>query len=415
MKTVLFLNRDLRIQDNKTLFQASEYASELTIVYCMDGAYKILSSAQKHFIKESLKDLSNQLRNLKSQLYLWTGEREDCLEFIGKPDFVYVSAVYNIRDSLGLKSLENYCKDKSIGFLAVENACLYKLSELPFEIKDMPVQFTKFRKAIEREPIKIKKTPVLKELPPSMKISIPYYEEVKDWFLGGVQNFDFKGGEASGQERLRYYLWESEHVQTYKETRNGMLVFDDSTKFSPWLAVGALSASDIMIQLKECEYEKGANESTYWVYFELLWRDFFKFYSLKYQDLVFSQNGISHKKLNFNNQEKLLFENWKTAETQNDFIDANMNELNSTGWMSNRGRQNVASYLAKHLNVDWRRGAEWFAKNLIDYDVESNWGNWAYNSGVGADPRDRVFNIERQQSVYDPEGLYVKKFLKRKG
>ena len=89
-----------------------------------------------------------------------------------------------------------------------------------------------------------------------------------------------------------------------------------------------------------------------------------------------------------------------------------MRELLETGWMSNRGRQNVASFWAKTLQGDWRRGARWFAQQLIDHDPESNWGNWQYLAGVGFDPRDRVFNLERQAELYDPDGAYQRRWLR---
>ena len=107
------------------------------------------------------------------------------------------------------------------------------------------------------------------------------------------------------------------------------------------------------------------------------------------------------------------FARWCNAETGDDFIDANMAELNSTGWLSNRGRQNVASYLAKEVNVPWQYGAEYFERMLLDYDVASNWGNWAYLAGVGQDPRNRKFNSARQAEIYDPEAEYRRKWLAR--
>jgi deoxyribodipyrimidine photo-lyase len=91
-----------------------------------------------------------------------------------------------------------------------------------------------------------------------------------------------------------------------------------------------------------------------------------------------------------------------------------MIELKKTGWMSNRGRQNVASYLIHNLKLPWTWGAGYFEKMLIDYDSESNWGNWLYLSGHGSDPRARVFNIQKQAKDYDPHGLYQEKWLNRR-
>ena len=91
-----------------------------------------------------------------------------------------------------------------------------------------------------------------------------------------------------------------------------------------------------------------------------------------------------------------------------------MKEIAATGFMSNRGRQNVASYFAKEMKQDWRVGASYFESMLIDYDVHSNWGNWMYNSGVGNDPRDRKFNIESQAERYDRDKKYRDLWLKKR-
>ena len=107
-----------------------------------------------------------------------------------------------------------------------------------------------------------------------------------------------------------------------------------------------------------------------------------------------------------------LFELWAQGKTGIPFIDANMIELQSSGFMSNRGRQNVASFLVKDLFVNWQMGAEYFESVLIDYDPCSNWGNWNYVAGVGSDPREnRYFNILRQAKMYDVKGDYVKHWI----
>jgi deoxyribodipyrimidine photo-lyase len=107
-----------------------------------------------------------------------------------------------------------------------------------------------------------------------------------------------------------------------------------------------------------------------------------------------------------------LFQLWAEGRTGVPFVDANMRELNSTGFMSNRGRQNVASFLVNDLKVNWQMGAEYFESFLIDYDTGSNWCNWNYIAGVGNDPReDRYFNILNQAFRYDPRGEYVKIWL----
>jgi deoxyribodipyrimidine photo-lyase len=120
--------------------------------------------------------------------------------------------------------------------------------------------------------------------------------------------------------------------------------------------------------------------------------------------------GIRGEKYAWEHSKEAL-QSWIRGETDNDFVNANMRELLHTGWMSNRGRQNVASYWAKTLGQDWRAGAAWFESMLLDYDVHSNWGNWMYNSGVGNDPRDRKFNPSLQAERYDPKGTYRRLWL----
>ncbi|MDT8347931.1 MAG: FAD-binding domain-containing protein, partial [Flavobacteriaceae bacterium] len=111
------------------------------------------------------------------------------------------------------------------------------------------------------------------------------------------------------------------------------------------------------------------------------------------------------------NFDKNLFYRWISGTAEDDFVNANMKELALTGWMSNRGRQNVASYWAKTLKQDWRVGAAYFESYLIDYDVHSNWCNWMYLSGVGNDPRNRTFNTQLQAERYDPEGTFRQLWL----
>jgi deoxyribodipyrimidine photo-lyase len=190
-----------------------------------------------------------------------------------------------------------------------------------------------------------------------------------------------------------------------------MLGADYSSKFSPWLAMGCLSPRYIYAEVKAYERERVANDSTYWLVFELLWRDYFRFMAAKHGDRLFRKSGL--RGLNIAWQENWqIFGLWQRGETGFPLVDANMRELAATGFMSNRGRQNVASFLTKNLGINWQMGAEWFESLLIDYDVCSNWGNWNYTAGVGNDARGfRYFNIMKQSHDYDPQGEYIKHWL----
>merc|ERR1712048_889996 len=190
----------------------------------------------------------------------------------------------------------------------------------------------------------------------------------------------------------------------------GLIGTSYSTKFSSWLANGSLSPRKVYHEVKNYEKAKVANDSTYWCIFELIWRDFFKFVAWKCGTKMFRVTGIMNRTMPWKTDSD-LFEKWSQGETGVPFVDANMRELLHTGWMSNRGRQNVASFLTKDLGLDWRMGAEWFESLLLDHDVTSNYGNWNYVAGVGNDPRPRKFNVVKQGVDYDQKGEYIKLWL----
>ena len=219
--------------------------------------------------------------------------------------------------------------------------------------------------------------------------------------------FPFQGGSNEAMQRIEHYFWETKKLSFYKQTRNGLIGLDYSSKLSPWLSVGAISVRKVFWLIKKYEKELEKNQSTYWLIFELIWRDYFKYISLKHGDKIFRRDGILNKKYLWDNKKEKL-DSWINGTTDEPFVNANMIELSKTGWMSNRGRQNVASYFSKNLLMDWRIGAAYFESQLIDYDVHSNYGNWMYVSGVGNDPRDRKFDIKFQASRYDSHGKFQK-------
>lgn len=222
------------------------------------------------------------------------------------------------------------------------------------------------------------------------------------------------GGESAAHARLQLYLWEEHRLREYKQTRNGMAGQGFSSKLSPWLAVGALSPRQVAAEIARYERERVANDSTYWLLFELLWRDYFRFACIGWGANVFRLAGPkrSLEPSRAWSRDPAVWGAWARAETGYPFVDACMRELLQSGFMSNRGRQNVASFLARDLGVDWRVGAEWFESLLADHDPCSNYGNWTYVAGVGADPReDRYFSIPKQARNYDGHGTFMRLWL----
>lgn len=178
--------------------------------------------------------------------------------------------------------------------------------------------------------------------------------------------------------------------------------------------MGCLSPREVYHEVKKYEVAHGANKSTYWMIFELLWRDYFRFMMKKHRNRLFLSGGIKDTAAKWAKPKLDVLQRWINGETGQDFIDANMRELQLTGFMSNRGRQNVASYLCHDLHIHWRYGAAYFEELLIDYDASSNWGNWAYIAGVGNDPRDaRRFNPQKQASDYDAKKIYRDLWLQK--
>ncbi|KAK5128990.1 hypothetical protein LTR85_000323 [Meristemomyces frigidus] len=262
----------------------------------------------------------------------------------------------------------------------------------------------------------------------------------------GVQSaHPFVGGSKAGHDRIRHLI-ETGSMSAYKDTRNGLLGLDFSTKLSAWLALGSITARQIHWQMMDFEdgkteigkgavgYGKGENKGTAAVRFELLWRDYMRLCTRKFGIRLFYLGGYKHdqeakyklisspyttstKKKNtkgVNDEDtRATVERCLRGQTGTGLIDASQRELFLTGWTSNRARQNVASYFTKHLGLDWRLGAEWYETNLIDYDVHSNWGNWQYVAGVGNDPRGaaRVFNPVKQAVDYDANGEYVRAWV----
>lgn len=416
MRTGIWFTNDLRTYDNKALKWSLDQDKPIIAFFIKQ---KETSEHRSQFIQESLEDLSLQLQNLSIPLFVFDfNEIKELKKLIHSYEIniITTAKAYNSQKKIWQQSIEKQFEKITFKYFAHET--LLDLENFKISAQNMPDNFTAFRKLVESNwqvlnitPHSDKKNSDIKNLTDFQSFLINSEDQKKD-----QQQNQFSGGRKAALERLNHYLFLSEKILTYKITRNGLIDFDDSSKFSPWLAMGCLSAKEIYWAIKQFETEVESNESTYWLVFELLWRDYFKFLAEKYQDSFFHRGGlfnIGNFKNSLTDPNNEAFQIWKDGQTSEPFINANMIELSQTGWMSNRGRQNVANYLIKVMNVDWRLGAQWFAEQLIDYDVENNWGNWLYQSGLGTDPRDRVFNPQRQAQMYDPDQLYQNKWLNK--
>jgi deoxyribodipyrimidine photo-lyase len=430
MKTALvWFKTDLRLHDNETLIKAIAQSESIIPVYCFDDSqfgvtsfgFKKTGSFRAQFLLESVADLDKNLRELGSGLIIVKGKPEIEIPKLVKEYKVYKvfakrEVAYEEKETDALVVSELFklrCE-----FETFSTSTLYHAEDLPFSIKDIPDVFTNFRKKTEKDAVirTVFEKPLRINSPKIPEIKLPNLNDLGfDKTLIDTRTvLQFKGGETEGLHRIHHYFFETKSISKYKETRNGMIGANYSSKFSAWLALGCLSPREVYFELKKYESQYEANESTYWLVFELLWRDYFRFMMKKHQAKFFQQSGIQNKGIPVNKHNIHVLQSWIDGTTGIDFIDANMIELKLTGFMSNRGRQNVASYLCNDLKLDWRYGAAYFEQQLIDYDVCSNWGNWAYLAGVGNDPRgNRYFNIEKQAQDYDKNQDYRNLWLNK--
>ncbi|HEX4888040.1 MAG TPA: DASH family cryptochrome [Luteibaculaceae bacterium] len=422
MTSLVWIQNEQRLSDNP-LFWKVRNDSCILPVYVIDPrkwennrlGLSRMSALKTRFLADSLQNLKLKLSQLGSDLHIVEGFPEEVLPALAETHqlrrMVYTAGHCSEERSVQNKVIQNL---NHIGIEAVAEGehTLIADRSLPFPIKALPDIFTKFRHSVERETTPPAELPVPTSFPNLPKgyapQSWPGFEASKIQ-LEEHQQVLFKGGEDRAMERLRYYTTESRLLSTYKETRNGLLGSDFSSHLSPWMAHGNVSARTIYWQIKAYEAQYGANDSTYWLIFELLWRDFFHFTARKHGDDIFKPEGFNQTYRKLGRKPQRDFWQWTRGETVDPFVNANMIELACTGFMSNRGRQNVASYLIHDLGIDWTAGAAYFESQLIDYDVHSNWCNWAYLAGVGNDPRGlRKFDTRRQAQQYDASGEYTR-------
>jgi deoxyribodipyrimidine photo-lyase len=410
MKSLYWLRNDLRMQDNRSLDNFCKNADSGLVVWCPTKSFLRADVRRKNFILSSLMECKKNIEMLGGKLIIFKKTITEVLpKFIAdnEVDSIFYSSEptpEEIREESHLKEIVN------LSIFSAFQGSLIHIDDLGFDIINLPPVFTQFRNLVEAD-LKVQ-TVILQpsKMPkPFLPILVTDQWDIQTELNPHYLHPKLLPGEAEGLKRMNEYIFLKDRLKTYKETRNGMLNWDDSSKLSAWLSIGAISARQIYASIQKYENERCKNESTYWLKFELLWRDYFRLNALLKQEKLFNQRSS----VSANPDEQYTFGLWCNGKTGVTFIDANMIELNLTGWMSNRGRQNVASYLAKILKVDWRWGAAYFENKLIDYDASSNWGNWAYLAGVGQDPRNRTFNPDIQANRYDKDGEYQKLWISK--
>ena len=421
-RVLLWFKQDLRLDDHPAV-QAALNADRVLPLYVLDSALlqpgaqgkRRLGVHRARFLMESLAALDGELRQRGSGLLVLQGRAEllipRLVEQLDLDEVLTLEEIApeeraqldNLRNSLGYK----------LRTLSANH--LLQAGDLPCPPSELPGAFSQFREQVEQRLPVFQPRPAPTRLPALPDNANAYFATLPSLSQLGLGEplsvpgsaFPFSGGEPAGQARLRDYLWLTQGVRQYKETRNGLIGSEYSSKFSPWLANGSLSPRRVMAELRRHESQYGSNDSTRSLWLQLLWRDFFRWTLLRHGAALFCRGGLKAT-ARAPRQLDERFERWCQGRTGMPLVDANMRELAATGFMSSCGRQIVAAYLVGDLQQDWWQGAAWFEEHLLDYDPASNWGNWAYLAGVASDPRAQgQFNALRQARQYDPDGAYV--------
>jgi deoxyribodipyrimidine photo-lyase len=424
----VWFRNDLRVDDHPPLLEAAS-SRRLLAVAVLDPrhwapgplGFPKMGARRARFTLESLSDLRRALRARGSELVVRHGLPEEVLPPLFRSAGVETLLTHDEPFSEEQDALEAvHARSLALGLRLRTRALwgagtLYDLDDLPYPLEDLPEVFTRFRKDVEKHARIPRALDAPNTLPPPPDgVDAGTVPTLADLGFDAPDDdpravLAFEGGATAGRARVAHYFFEADALRRYKETRNGLIGPNYSSKLSPWLALGCLSARRVAAEVRRYEGERIANESTYWLIFELLWRDYFRFLAAAEGDRIFRRGGIKRRSLSWS-RDRPVFDRWREGRTGLPFVDANMRELAATGFMSNRGRQNVASFLARTLRIDWRWGARHFESELLDHDPASNWGNWQYASGVGNDPRDRTFNVLGQAERYDPDGAFVRRW-----
>ncbi len=430
-RAIMWFRQDLRLHDNEALLEAVEHANEVIPIYVFDErtflgrtkyGFKKTEKYRAKFIIESVAELRESLRKLNSDLIVRIGKPEEIifkLAHQAKSSWVFCNRERTREEVMVQDALEKNLWSIGQELRFSRGKMLYYTADLPFPITHTPDSFAQFRKEVERyvnirEPLPKPEDPFTSMTVALDPGAIPTLEDLGhvDFEPDPRGAFPFKGGEKEGLKRLHHYIWKTEAIQSFQESSCELMGNNYSTKFSAYLAQGCLSPKMAYRELNKYQQQQGKDKSAYQLFCNLMWRDFLRFMAKKYGDKIFVKGGVKGEDSLNLTEDFDLFKKWIDGKTGVPFIDANMRELKHTGYMSNRGRQNVSSFLVHDLGLNWQMGADYFESMLIDYDPASNYGNWNAVAGVGSDPRDsRSYNILSQARRYDPDGAYVKKWI----
>ncbi len=396
MTSIWWIRRDLRLTDNPALHSALE-VGDIIPVFIIDPAFSTQSPRRRSFLYKGLSSLDKNLQTRGSYLVIRTGKPVDVLRQLLQE--THATAIFTEEDYTPYARK----RDSQIA------------SQLPLQlILGQTVHHPEFVKKADGKPYTIY-TPYskvwksllieIKLIPAPKNISTP-----KNIFSEPLPTYEtnqlFPAGELEAQRRLVQFT--QLPITNYHDHRNRMDL-DGTSSLSPYLRFGMLGLRQAVSAAKQASAESRGAEV--WLN-ELIWREFY--IQILYHFPHVSKNAFNASLANIpwrNNKSE--FEAWKNGLTGMPIVDAAMRQLKETGWMHNRARMIVASFLVKDLLIDWRWGEAWFMENLLDGDLAANNGGWQWTAGTGTDaaPYFRIFNPVLQSAKFDPAGNYIRKWV----
>ncbi len=397
--TVFWFRRDLRLQDNAGLFHALKENKELVPIFIFDTTIldKLEDKADRRveFIHHSLSVMQQQLEEVGSSMIVFHGDPIEIFKLL-KLKAVYTNHDYEPYARKRDEQVKNILAKSGADFKTFKDQVIFEKAEVT---KDDGKPYTVF-------------TPYSRKwkslLTPSQLKSYPTenhfdsFKKIKAIPLPSIQDLGFESTGLPFPERVI----KQSIVEKYDQQRNFPAI-EGTTKLSVHLRFGTVSIRKLA-QLAQKKNEVWLNE--------LIWRDFYHMILWHFPEVEKKAFKSAYDQIQWRNNEK-EFIAWCEGQTGYPLVDAGMRELNTTGFMHNRVRMIVASFLTKHLLIDWRWGEAYFAKKLLDFDLAANNGGWqwAASSGCDAAPYFRVFNPTLQTEKFDPELKYIKKWVPEQG
>ena len=408
---ILWLRRDLRVHDHPALEAARKNADHLVPVFCFDERLlhgRHASGPRTQFLLECLADLDRSLRARGSRLVVRHGRPEDEIPALARQ--VKASSLHFSGDVSGFARARDARAPAALeqtGVAVHEHPGLFVVDDLSAmrTVQDGPYTvFTPFHRAWTRAPRRpLHGAP--RTLPPLPRGLDPgILPRLADLRLRQEVQEPQPGGEHRAREAMRAFL--SRHVDGYAATRN--LVGEPGTsRLSPHLHFGSLSPRELAERAGDAAFRR-----------QLCWRDFYAHVLLHFPGNARAEHQPRYRESIPWSRDASAFAAWCEGRTGFPLVDAGMRQLRREGWMHNRARLVVGSFLTKDLGIDWRWGERWFMRLLLDGDQASNNGNWQWIASVGVDPQPafrRMFNPARQQERFDPDQTYIRRYVAELG